>query len=463
MASRYSQPQYEDEPSSFSARATKSHSNLLSTVESTQAYNSHGERRGRGIKASHSMQNQHMDRMLPRDPLVENKDVKVTKAFSRWLGKHKAKNAASPERLRISEPQSVPQAPLRHKRSFNEQTSLPAKNSRILPELEVAKPSSKPTCIQKKNLGKSKDALGSYPVGTWLDKSEKTYPPQRVLFESKAEDSEDEAPSGRRSRMSTRSAEFENDLVDNLQHKLSADVRAERRKGRIFSKSDPSKNLYEFPDPDGWYDEDDDDSDEDDEFWDDAGFDDPVFDDAGFEEAVFTGRHEQGPASSPIPNIVISTPTDEEEEAKRRSNSENLLKPDDVYKVLWKKQAKEIRFLTETQRYLLPLAWLVAEAEGIDVNDLPALENALKVIISDRRKLFDLFPLAKVLAKDQNVDVDDFKTFPRMLKNVLADRDNAKRLANYHRTAKLKLESKIARLESEKIGESPDDEEYIRF
>ncbi|KAI1466936.1 uncharacterized protein F4812DRAFT_465581 [Daldinia caldariorum] len=474
MASRYSQPQYRDELSRFPSEATRSHPNLLSSTEPTQAYDSRGERRGRGIKTSHSMQNPQMDRTSLRDPSVENKDVKVTKAFSRWLGKHKAKNAANPERLRISEPQpaSLPQAPLRHKHSFNEQAPLPPNISRILPELGIPKPPLKNPSIQKKNLGKSHDALGSYPVGTWLDNSEKTYPPKQILFNSKAGDNENEmtgvAKSRRQSRASPKSVTYESELADDIQSGLAADIRAERRKGRIFSNEDPLKNLYEFPDPDAWYGEEDDESDEDDQFWDDAGFDDSDFggsdlDDAGFEEAVFTARRERYSANISVPDIVISTPTDEGEPSKRRASSEDLLKPDDVYKVLWKKQAKEIRFLNETQRYLLPLAWLVAEAEGIDVNDLPALEKALKVIISDRRKLFDLFPLAKVLAKDQKVDVNDFKSFPRILKNVLSDRDNAKRLADYHRTAKLKLESKVAQLEAENIGESPDDEDYIRF
>ncbi|KAI1801846.1 hypothetical protein F4811DRAFT_532586 [Daldinia bambusicola] len=473
MASRYSQPQYHDESSRFSLEATRSHSNLLSSTEPTQAYDSRSERRGRGIKTSRSMQNQQMDRMLPRDPSVENKDVKVTKAFSRWLGKHRAKNTANSERLRISEPQpvSLTQAPLRHKHSHNEQAPLPPKISRILPELEIAKPPLKNPSIQKKNLGKSHDALGSYPVGTWLDNSEQSYPPKQILFNSKAGDSEDEvtdaAKSRRQSRAPPKSVGHESKLTEDIQSGLAADVRAERRKGRIFSNEDPSKNLYEFPNPDAWYGEDDE-NDEDDQFWDDAGFDGSDFegsdfDDAGFEEAVFTGRRERHSANFPIPDIVISTPSDEGEPSKRRASSGDLLKPDDVYKVLWMKQAKEIRFLNETQRYLLPLAWLVAEAEGIDVNDLPALENALKVIISDRRKLFDLFPLAKVLAKDQKVDVNDFKSFPKILKNVLSDRDNAKRLADYHRAAKLKLESKIAQLEAEKIGESPDEEDYIRF
>ncbi|KAF3066528.1 hypothetical protein GL218_09036 [Daldinia childiae] len=307
----------------------------------------------------------------------------------------------------------------------------------------------------------------SYPVGAWLDDSEKTHPPRQILLRSSAGDSEEEAPrvvqSRRSSRISSSSTLPEPEPRRDVKPSLSADVRAERRKGRIFLNSDPSRSLYEFPDPEVWSNEGDDESDDDDQFWDDAGFEDSDFDDAGFEEAVFESTDRQYPTDSSIPEITVSSPSDEESETKRRMSSKDMLKPDDVYKVLWKQQTKETRFLNETQRFLLPLAWLVAEAEGIDVNDLPALEMSLKSIIADRQKLIDLFPLAKILAKDQKVDVTDFKSFPRMLKNVIADRDNAKRLAEYHRVARRKLESRVAQLEMERNGESPDDEEYIRY
>ncbi|KAI1659676.1 hypothetical protein F4813DRAFT_351634 [Daldinia decipiens] len=467
MASRYSQNQHRDRSSSLYG----SHPDLSSSNESTQAYDSRGDRRS--IKSSQSMQYQQMDRMLPRGSQVEDKDIKVTKAFSRWLGKHKPKNAASTERLRISEPHaiSLPQAPLRPKHSINEQKLLPIGGSRILPELESSKPPLRNPSIQKKNLGKSKDALGSYPVGAWLDDSKKTHPPRQILLKSSAEYSEEDAPRVVRSRPSSRitsSSTFsEPEPTRDIKPSLPADVRAERRKGRIFLNGNPSRSLYEFPDPEVWSNEDgdesDDDDDDDDQFWDDAGFDDYNFDDAGFEEAVFESTGEQDLTDGSIPEIIVSSPSDEESESKRRMSSEDLLKPDDVYKVLWKQQTKETRFLNETQRFLLPLAWLVAEAERIDVNDLPALEMALKSIIEDRQKLIDLFPLAKILAKDQKVDVNDFKSLPRMLKNIIADRDNAKRLAEYHRVARRKLESRVAQLEMEKNGESPDDEEYIRY
>ncbi|KAI1644398.1 uncharacterized protein F4817DRAFT_367678 [Daldinia loculata] len=458
MASRYSQHQHHDR----SNRLYGSNPDLSSSNESTQAYDSRGDRRS--IKSSQSIQYQQMDRMLPRGPQVEDKDVKVTKAFSRWLGKHKPKNAASTERLRISEPQavSVPQAPLRPNRSINEQKLLPLSGSRILPELESSRPPLKNPSIQKKNLGKFQDALGSYPVGAWLDDSSKTHPPRQILLRSSAEDSDEEVPrvvkSRRSSRISSSLNSPEPEPTRDIQPSLPADVRADRRKGRIFLNGDPSRSLYEFPDPEVWSNEDGDESEDDDQFWDDAGFD-----DSNFDEAVFESMGEQYLTNSSVPEIVVSSPSDEESESKRRMNSEDLLKPDDVYKVLLKQQTKETRFLSETQRYLLPLAWLVAEAEGIDVNDLPGLEIALKSIIADRQKLIDLFPLAKILSKDQKVDVNDFKSFPRMLKNIIADRDNAKMLAEYHRVARRKLESRVAQLEMERNGESPDDEEYIRY
>ncbi|KAI0135011.1 hypothetical protein F4814DRAFT_443839 [Daldinia grandis] len=463
MSSRYSQYQHHDRSNSLQGQ----YPGLSSSNESTQAYGSGGDRRS--IKSTQSIQYQQMDRMLPRGPQVEDKDVKVTKAFSRWLGKHKPKNATSTERLRISEPRgiSLPQAPLRPKCSINDPKLLPTGSSRILPELEYSKPPLKNPTIQKKNLGTSQDALRSYPVGAWLDDSGKTHPPKEILLRSSAEDNEEEVPRVVKSRRSfyipSSSAFPEPGPTNDIKSGLSADVRAERRKGRIFLNDDFSRSLYEFPDPEAWDGESGDESDGDDQFWDDAGFGDSNFDDAGFEEAVFESKGEQYVADSSIPDIVISSPSDEESESRRRMSSEDMLKPDDVYKVLWKQQTKETRFLNETQRFLLPLAWLVAEAEGIDVNDLPALEMALKSIIADRRKLIDLFPLAKIVAKDQKADGNNFKPLPRMLKNIITDRDNAQMLAEHHRVARRKLESKVAQLEMERNGESPDDEEYIRY
>ncbi|KAI8958931.1 hypothetical protein F5Y11DRAFT_362213 [Daldinia sp. FL1419] len=464
MASRYSQSNYHSRSSGVYARANKSHSDLQLSSESMQAYDSNREQRRSNL--ARPTQHQHMDRALTRSSQPQDKDVGVTSTFSRWLGKHKPKNVVSTEKLRISEPQSIPapQAPLRPKRSFEKQAPLPTSNSRILPEIEASKPLPKKPSVRKRNLGKSRDALGSYPIGAWLDDSEKTNPPEGVLLRYKAgeseesgdsDDSEDEEYQG-----TVRSGRSTPGSVDSIKPELPANIRAERRKGRIFLDNDPSKNRYEFPDPDTWDGEYSDESDEDDQFWDDAGFDDNGFDDTSFEEAVF-GRRASNDGS--IPDITISPPSDEGFISEEDKEPPRLLQPEDAYKVLCAQQKKQIRLLTQTQRYLFPLAWLVAEVHSIDPDDLPPLEKALTQIIADREKLFELFPLAQILANDQKVDVNNFKEFPRMLQNIMADRDNYKRLANYHRLATRKLESKVARLESELRGESPDEEDYIRL
>ncbi|KAI1103907.1 hypothetical protein F4804DRAFT_332840 [Jackrogersella minutella] len=414
--------------------------------ESTLAYDSSRGRREAPMANSASYQG--MDRTLRRVPKFENKDTIMSRSFGHWLGRHKAKRAASPERLRISEPQPLllPQAPTRPKRPPFELTPQSGHGSRILPELEAPKSQPKVAGIQRQHLGRANEALGSHPVASWLGTMEKKVPPRQVLLQPADSNGSLRIPVSEANR--SHKSPVESESSNEIKAKKMAEIKAERRKGRVFLNTEVPKNLYEFPDPETWQSEDEQETDDgDSRFWEDAGFDD-----------VYEPKTED----SHIPNITITKPSDDGNEPTHNERPQNLLSVDHCYKALLQNQKREIRGLNNALRYLLPLAWLISEAEGIDPDDAIALEDALKRILADRKKLFDLFPLARILAEDQKVDVNDFKTLPRALRNVLYDRDNAKKVAEYHKMVSKRLEGRLAHLRGEE-NDDEDDEEYIRL
>ncbi|KAI0833956.1 hypothetical protein F5Y06DRAFT_307277 [Hypoxylon sp. FL0890] len=428
---------------------------LISQNESTLAYDSH-----RDSASPSSTSHQGLDRVLSLIPTFE-KDKKLT-ALGRWLGKHKLKHARSHETLRISDPIPLPQAHLRPKSQLVEQTPQLVHGSRILPELEAPRQPSQAQRSQEQNLAKPAEALGSHPVGIWLDSMGKKFPPEKILLRSSDSDV-DSRPTLRSedARLSRVSVEAEaafrqsSNTVEQI-----VDVKAERRKGRIFLDGDLPRDLYEFPDPETWNSEEEYEEEYGEEggFWEDAGFDD-----------VYEPEPEPEPDAwnNPIPEIIVTSPDDDGRQMMDSDEAaQSLLTVDHCYKVLWDGQKREVRGLRNGLRYLIPLACLVAEAEGVDLNDMPALEDALKAIIEDRDRLFDLFPLAEILARDQNVNVNDFKALSRAMRNVLEDRDNARRVAEYHRMATRRLEGRVAQMERERrerIDDDTDDEDYIRL
>ncbi|OTA97475.1 hypothetical protein M434DRAFT_384529 [Hypoxylon sp. CO27-5] len=427
--------------------------------ESTRAYDSPLERSRTESATSSSYLG--LTQVFSSVPKVQ-KDKKWSNAFSRWLGKYKTKNSKSSSKPRISEPiLLLPQAPF-PKRSPVEQTPQLKPESRILPELEAPTPlPPQGHGVQTQSLGKHHESLGSHPVGTWIDSMEKKLPPQKILLNPTGSDADSSAAANHEASQSSQipvKAEPISGSTLYVGEKQTKNVKSERRKGRIFSNGERLGDLYEFPDPEVWGIEDDvAGNGENDGFWEDAGIND------AYEPKA---EPEPGTQYNSIPTITITRPSDDEN--KTTSSAEmvsKLLSADDCYKVLWEGQKREVRWMRESIRYLLPLAWLVAEAEGVDRNDISALEDALKDIISDRDKLFDLYPLAQMLAKDQNVDVEDFQSLQRALRNVLTDRDNARRIAEYHRMARQRLEGRVAQIErgGGRYSEDQDDEDYIRL
>ncbi|KAI0173344.1 hypothetical protein GGR52DRAFT_590488 [Hypoxylon sp. FL1284] len=302
-------------------------------------------------------------------------------------------------------------------------------------------PPPKASRTNRQEFGKGHEALGSHPVGSWLEMMEKRYPARQILLRGEE--------SSRQSTARPISSEPKHlkPLV-NVPGRLPAEVLAERRKGRVFLDADLSRNLYEFPDPEMW--EDDSDEDTDESLWEDA-----VMGDEDIDEVVDIG------ANGIIPRITVTKPEKAHEENATSSSegSSPLLDVNYCYKVISIKQERELKML---KRHLLPLAYLVAETENIDVNDVGLLEESLRSIIADREKLLDLYPLAHLLAQDQEMDPEDFGALPQALENVLDDRDNAKRLARYHRATKEKLERRVARMEAE-MDRYQDGENYVRL
>ncbi|KAI0103715.1 hypothetical protein GGR51DRAFT_561647 [Nemania sp. FL0031] len=139
-----------------------------------------------------------------------------------------------------------------------------------------------------------------------------------------------------------------------------------------------------------------------------------------------------------------------------------LLSVEAAYRKLLKDTNKEMR----KYKRLVPLAWLIAEAENIDIRNTEALVATLKEIIADNERLRRLVPLAEVLCIDQgiNLDTDIFEALPRALEKALKDRDTAKFAAQHNRRAAERLERRVDRLEKELADLRYDGEEdYIRF
>ncbi|KAI1089080.1 hypothetical protein F5B19DRAFT_504998 [Rostrohypoxylon terebratum] len=377
------------------------------------------------FKSTSSKQSKEANRTLRRVP----KDSKLSSSFGNWLGRHKTRKVDNSEQIRISEPVPIKQAPPRPRRP----SDAPGYMSQLyeLTGSAASRQEPKKIEIKRENLGQAHEALRSHPVNLAprVDTTEKGVRVQNAPLKhiGKSGDLRSVVKTGAQSRRSS------------VERRRMADTKADRRKGRVFLNP---QSLYEFPNPENFESAE---EETDGRVWEDAGFDAP---------------HTPATRKSPVPEITLTQPTPIDENTPLQSEEpQKLLGVDDCYKVLYHGQVKELRGLRHTLRYLVPLAWLVAEAEGVDLNDMGALENALKTIIADREKLFDLFPLAQLLAEDQKVDIDDFKALPRALNNVMADRDSAKRIADYHKIVSRRLEGKIAQLEKGKDG-GEDEEEY---
>ncbi|KAI1409047.1 hypothetical protein F5Y13DRAFT_193718 [Hypoxylon sp. FL1857] len=437
------------------------HADLTFHSESTLAHDLHSDRLGTATPNSTS--HQELDR-ASNIPKVQKDSI--LNSFTRWLGKYTGRNSKSNERPRISDPIILkPQAPLYRKSLLVERTPQWQHESRIIPEIVAPKQQPQPSqgqTTQEQKLGKSPEALSSHPVGTWLDSMGGKFSPKKILLKSTSSDVDTRATvhseASRYSRIPVATGSNLGQSA-NISRQKAVHIKAETRKGRTYLDQRLPRDLYEFPDPEAWGSGDlEKGNDNHGGFWEDAGFDD-----------VYEPKPEPklNTRTNPIPTIVVTKPDDKgKRTVHRHVNPQDYLTVDYCYKVLWEGQKSEVRGLQNTVNFLLPLGWLVAEAEGIDHRDVTLLEDTLKTIIDDRDKLFDLFPLAQILADDQNVDVTDFKALYQAMYNVLEDRDNARRAAEYHNSTRRRLEGRVTQLERERREgntHDEDDEDYIRL
>ncbi|KAI0003161.1 hypothetical protein F4779DRAFT_634828 [Xylariaceae sp. FL0662B] len=434
----------------------------------------HDTNRGRQGAMPNSMY-QTIDRGSARVPELENGRTKSENdrgsghRLARFLRKDRSKQHTR-EKLVISSPISVSpgHAPHRPVRPPIEQTPASFYGISTLQNSEAPMPppkhmpaNPKPT-IRKENLGTAKEALGSHPAATSLETMRREYPAERILTRSATKD---------RNRRTAVFRSSDSDGIVLLKPEISQERKLERRKGRVF-QSGPMltaiQEFQEFPNPETF------DGQDDDQFWDDAGINDdsevvvPEPEDGDPEMTIIPRRQKLD--GNVVPELSITAPERDDDTKKvtmTRSGrpSKPLLDVDDAYERLYHRQEKEVRRL----KYLAPLAWMVADAEGIEPTDIDALASALQNIINDNTKLWNLWPLAVTLAEDQNLDLDEYQTFPQALQKVLDDRDSAKRAAYHHMTRQRQLEGRVRQMQRERqqhmereTYQYQDEEDYIR-
>ncbi|KAI3323568.1 hypothetical protein HD806DRAFT_522711 [Xylariaceae sp. AK1471] len=329
--------------------------------------------------------------------------------FGRLLGgKSRAKQLI--DKASIGQPMPLlPQPPPRPARPSIEQG--PA-SFLTYPVVELSRPvllndglPAKPTSprIDPRHLGSVDEALHSHPTqgllenlaGRCLPKSDKSIKSRHRKFVICERDDDEQ--------------------IFLREPKPSPDLLTERRRGRVFSTVGTEGSLHQFPNPDTWK---------------------TNQEDQGAEKLIECG----------VPTIKLSPP----EEGDVQQVEPNNLSVGHAYKILHHDAEREVRRLRRLKG-LQPLAWLIAEAEGIDPNDTAALAEALRDIIEDRYKLNNLLPLAVTLCVDQGIEFDNkaFQELPQALEKILADRDRAQYVAGHHKRARQKLECRVKQLESE--------------
>jgi hypothetical protein len=201
-----------------------------------------------------------------------------------------------------------------------------------------------------------------------------------------------------------------------------------RRRGRVFSTANMGSSLHQFPN-------------------------------FNTEQANQEGQEAQKPVECGIPTIRLSPP----KEGDIQQVQTKTLSVDHAYKILHLESERENRRLRRFKD-LQSLAWLISEAEGIELSDTAALAEALRDIIEDRQKLGNLLPLAVTLCEDQGIEFETeaFDALPLALDKVLADRDRAQYVAGHHKRARQRLERRVKQLESELSLLDGGEEDYIR-
>ncbi|KAI0391817.1 hypothetical protein F5Y17DRAFT_439136 [Xylariaceae sp. FL0594] len=172
------------------------------------------------------------------------------------------------------------------------------------------------------------------------------------------------------------------------------------------------------------------------------------------------------PVSPTVPAIMVSPPEDGD---VAHSESADRLCPHEAYKILFRKSERQARMYAR----VLPLLQLLSESEGgINVNDIGALDVALRKLMDERKQLQEI---AHILSSsrqrgyrytadsrqtitnsegrgegriEENGDID-FNALLQDLNKALSERDRAKHAASHHKRAREALEARIRDLEDE--------------
>ncbi|KAI0506126.1 hypothetical protein F5B22DRAFT_651061 [Xylaria bambusicola] len=169
--------------------------------------------------------------------------------------------------------------------------------------------------------------------------------------------------------------------------------------------------------------------------------------------------------TSAMPSIQVTPPS----EGSGQIMETDHLCVNNAYRELHEKSKKEIRLVKWQLKRVVPLAYLISEAEGIDINNTTALKEKLEWIIEDSRMLEKLLPLITTLCEDQRIEFneDALKILPRALQKVLYDAretNRARFVAGHHKRARHALEGRVRRLESELSRlRYTGEEDYIRL
>ncbi|KAI0908899.1 hypothetical protein F4823DRAFT_639579 [Ustulina deusta] len=267
--------------------------------------------------------------------------------------------------------------------------------------------------IDPRNLGSENEALHSHPClegltwdSTQSDKETKAWNRKFVIY-------------GR--------GDADHIILKGPEH--SETLVTERPRSPIFSSKARDATLELFPSPESW--------------------------ETNGEKIV------EEPADSAIPAIQLNPPA----EGDTQKVDTGHLCVNRAYKDLHEKSERENRKLNGQLRRLLPLASLLSEAEGIDIEDTQALKEALRDIIEDNRRLTNLWPLAVTLSADQGIELntDEFGALHHALEKALADVKRAKFAAGHHKRIRKSLECRVRRLENELSSlRYAGDEDYIR-
>lgn len=253
--------------------------------------------------------------------------------------------------------------------------------------------------IDRGNLGSANDALHSHPIEVILEGQIEAFGPDREM---------DIKTRHRKFKIYNSSNDEDVSIGDTMPLRglpASSDLLPERRRSRTYSKAGSERKQYTIFGPDAW-------------------------------DVVQETRRDGNNPDSKIPTIQLPPPEDEGEKKKKKKKQEIHLKPlalmiaetEGIDINDFASLAEKLREILDDRKRLeniLPLANTICEAQGINVNDSASLAEKLKEILEDRKRLEDVMPLANIattICETEGIEVNDFASLAEKLREILDDR-----------------------------------------